>query len=244
MPEINFNRRSMMKLAGAGLVGSAVATGDAGAQGGSQRDQLNEVTSATEQYSDPQVALDDGFVVLGPYVPDMGWHLLHPGRVLDAVENGFEIDAPQLLTYDDAGGNLKLASIEYGIPVGARGYDEENPPVLFDDPEEHWHVHGHAEHVFAVPPPPPDPADVGLDDQLHTTRWVEIVPVGAVEDPMFEPGTTIVTDFAAGATLEPRVVLHSEVHPDLWTLHVWVHEKNPDGVFAETNRTLANSPRP
>lgn len=238
----------MMKLAGAGLLAGSISAGEAGATDAPHQEQLDEAASATEQYSDPQVAIDDGFVVLGPYVPGMGWHLLHPGRVEDAVANGLAIDTPQLLTYDDAGGNRDLVSVEYAIPVGARGTDEETPPSLFDtdeaDVEERWHVHPRAEHVFAVPPPPPDVAALTLDEQLHSTRWVEIVRDGPPEGPMFGAGMVVVTDFASGGTLDPRAVLHSQIHPDLWTLHVWVHKENPDGVFEETNRTLANSPRP
>lgn len=252
MPDLHFDRRSALKLAGAGILAGALASGEAGASGGPLRGQLQQAASTTKRYTDPAAAIEDGYVVLGPYVPDMGWHFLNPEYVQDAVENGLSIDTPQLLTYDDDGGDLELASVEYGIPVGARGYDEENPPDLFDDEEgdaeEHWHVHPQAEHVFAVPPPPegeepPALEDLSLDDQLHTTRWVEIVRGGSPDEAIFEPGMTIVTDFADGGPLDPRVVLNSQVHPDLWTLHVWVHKRNPDGVFAETNSTLANSPR-
>ena len=250
--DAGLDRRSMLKLAGVGVLGTAAASGGAAAHGASLAEQLEAVVDATEQYRDPEEALEDGYVVLGPYVPDMGWHFLNPGHVEDAVEDGLDVTEPQLLTYDDAGGNLKLASVEYGIPVGARGYDEDNPPDLFhdegEDPEEHWHVHPQAEHVFAVPPPSdgdlPDLEDVSLDDQLHTTRWVEIVPGGDPGEPMFEPGTEIMTDLESGGHLDVRAVLDSQVHPELWTLHLWIHKKNPDGLFAETNRTLANSPRP
>lgn len=235
-----------MKIAGAGLIGSTVSAGGASADQGTLQQQLETAESATEQYSDPQDAIDAGFeVILGPYVPGMGWHFFNPVNLQDAVENGLEIDTPQLLTYDDAGGNLKLGAVEYAIPVGARGYDEDNPPDLFadegTDAEEHWHIHPQAEHAFAFPPPPPS-NDPGLDEMLHTSRWVEVVYTDGTTEPVFNPGETIVTDFNGGGRLDPRVVLHSAAHPDLWTLHAWVHKRNPDGVFHATNKTLANAP--
>lgn len=235
----------MMKIAGASVVAGGAASGTAGAHTAPLPSALDDVASATEQYRDPQVALDDGFVVLGPYVPDMGWHFLNPSNVQDAVKNGLDADTPQLLTYDDAGGKLTLASVEYGLPVGTRGHDEDHPPTLFDgevSDEGHWHQHEHAVHVFAVPPPPPE--DLSFDDMLHSTRWAELVPGEGNDDPVLSLGDTVVTDFASGGPLDARVVVTTEPHPSLWTLHAWVHRKNPTGVFEETNPTLANRPRP
>lgn len=66
----SFDRRSIMKIAGAGLIGSAASAGGASAYQGTFQ-QLETAASTTEQYSDPQAALDDGFGLLGPYVPGM-----------------------------------------------------------------------------------------------------------------------------------------------------------------------------
>lgn len=248
MHRMRFDRRSLMKFTGAGLSGSVVASSGSRGDDGPLRAQLDEAATATERYADPQAAIDDGFVVLGPYVPDMGWHFLHPDRL-----GTLDVSAPQLLTYDDVGERLELGAVEYAIPVGAGGTDAETPPDLFDDDgadaEENWHVHPGAEHVLAVPPPDeeqelPAPEELNLDDQLRTSRWVEVVLGADTGEPMFEPGMTIVADFAAGGGLDSRAVVDSLVHPDLWTLHAWVHLENPDGVFVESNRALANSPPP
>lgn len=246
MPEIPLDRRTIMKIAGAGLIGSTASAGGASADQGELQQQLDTAASATEQYRDPKAALDAGFVLLGPYVTGMGWHFFSKENLNHALQNGLQIDKPQLLTYDDAGGNLKLGSVEYAIPVGARGYGENNPPDLFADEgtdvDEHWHIHPQAEHAIAFPPPPPS-GTPDLDEMLHTSRWVEVVYADMTEKPVFNRGETIVTDFNGGGRIDPRVVLQSSVHPDLWTLHAWVHKKNPDGVFHHTNKTLANAPR-
>ena len=60
---------------------------------------------------------------------------------------------------------------------------------------------------------------------------------------MFQRGTSIVADVEDGRDIDVRTVVGASVHPDLWTLHAWVHHENPDGVFAETNAALPSSPR-
>ncbi|MDY6779180.1 MAG: hypothetical protein SV760_01250, partial [Halobacteria archaeon] len=77
--------------------------------------QLENVRSATQKYTDPKKALRDGFKVSGPYVPGMGWHFIHTGRLQDAAKNGFDLERPPILTYIDDEG-LKLASAVYGAP--------------------------------------------------------------------------------------------------------------------------------
>lgn len=84
-------------------------------------DQLEQVRDATAKYENPQAAIDDGFQVMGPYVPGMGWHFLNLDNLGAAIKSDFDIETPQLLTYGDAGNgfeNLTLASVEYAIPMG------------------------------------------------------------------------------------------------------------------------------
>ena len=258
------SRRIIIKAAGSSAAVGTLAAGTTAARDQSGGDaaleeQLATVTDATEGYEDPAAAIDDGFQVMGPFVPGMGWHFMNPENVQAAVENGFDVERPQLLTYGDTGagcdGELVLGSVEYAIPVGAREYDEEHHPDLFDDDDgsEEWHVHPGAEHAFALPVDPEaglpedfpeSPVDVSLSDQLRSTNWTEIVPGGDPGAPLFEHGTMLLTDLNGEGTINARAVVGSGAHPSLWTLHAWVHHENPDGVFAETNRDLPGSPEP
>lgn len=52
----------------------------------------------------------------------------------------------------------------------------------------------------------------------------------------------LLTDLNSQRPLNARAVVGSSVHPDLWTLHAWVHLKNPEGVFAGHNPDLPVSP--
>lgn len=254
-------RRGILKAAGAGITVSSLAFGATAAHDESLDEQLERARGATEQYADPEAALADGFQLMGPFVPGMGWHFINEANVQAAVEDGFDIERPQLLTYGDTGagadgdGELVLGSVEYAIPVGPRGFDEENPPDVFADDDAEasaeWHVHPGAEHVFTLPvdpeagPPddfPESPADVSLADLLRTTNWVEIATGGNPESPKFDHGEVILTDFNAQKPLNARAVVGASVHPDLWTLHAWLHHENPEGVFAEYNPDLPMSP--
>jgi hypothetical protein len=216
-------------------------------------EQLTRITEATSKYADLQVALEDGFQLMGPFVPGMGWHFINEANVQAAVENGFDIEKPQLLTYGDTGagcdGELVLGSVEYAIPVGARGFDAESPPDVFNDEAadatEEWHVHHAAEHAFTLPVDPEAglPEDFpAFADLLQTTNWVELTPGGEPGSPKFEHGEMLLTGLNSRRLLDARAVVGSSAHPDLWTLHVWVHHDNPDGVFTAHNPDLPRSP--
>jgi len=247
-------RRSVLKAAGAGAVLGSLSLGASAAAEASLDDQLAAVRDATEKYADPQVALEDGYRVLGPFVPGMGWHFISQDAVQSAAQNGLDVERPQVLVYGDTGagcdGELVLGAVEYAIPVGARGYGEDSPPDIFNDDEgeEHWHVLHAAEHVLAVPDDPGaddfpgSPADVALADQVRTTNWLQVAPGGDPGSPTFQHGQIIAGDLADGATLDARAVVGASVHPDLWTLHAWVHRENPAGVFTDQNHEVPASP--
>lgn len=252
-------RRTVLKAAGAGATISALAFGSAASTDESLDDQLKRVKEATKQYADPQKAIEDGYQLMGPFVPGMGWHFINQANVEAAVKEGFDIEQPQLLTYGDTGagcdGELLLGAVEYAIPVGSKGFDEENPPDIFNDEEAdasaEWHIHHGAEHALTLSVNPegglPDdfpasPADVSFADQLRTTNWVELTPGGEPGSPKFEHGEILLTDFNARGALNARAVVGASVHPDLWTLHAWVHHDNPNGVFTAHNPTLPHSP--
>jgi hypothetical protein len=155
-------RRTVLKAAGAGATVSALAFGATATDEESLDDQLARAREATTKYADPEVALADGFTLLGPFVPGMGWHFINEANVQAAVEEGFDVERPQLLTDGDTGaacdGELVLGSVEYAIQVGPRGFNEENPPDVFADEEAdataEWHIHQGAEHALTLPVDP------------------------------------------------------------------------------------------
>ncbi|WP_458207931.1 hypothetical protein [Haladaptatus sp. NG-SE-30] len=250
------DRRAFLKAVGAGTATSMTISGTVGAHDkDSLDDQVTKVKDATSKYTNPQKALDDGYQVMGPYVTGMGWHFMHHGRVQAAAKNGLTLTEPQLLTYGDTGEGIKglvLGAVEYAIPVGAGDFSEENPPDLFDDEDsaETWHTHHSAEHVFAMRGDPrsekfPESiTDVPPAERVRSTRWLEISPGGKPGEPMLEPKTALVGDLRGDEVTNARMVVSSSVHPDLLTLHAWVHQNNPEGVFAEINPELPNQPMP
>lgn len=122
--------------------------------------QLETVRRATARFLDEQAAIDQGYVDIGVFYPNMGHHYLKP-TTLDAT---FDLGTPEILVYadDPCSGARRLVAVEYAVPVDLL----EDAPAGF----------------------------IGTDD-----RW------------------TVNQQF------------------QLWTLHVWLYEYNPAGVFASHN---------
>jgi len=155
-----------------GLLG-ALATGVAFAHGDHDPDagkglkppplgvlQLDETRDAADKYFDVNKALADGYVDIGLFVPNMGWHYLKESL----VDARFDWKKPELLVYadDPCGGPRKLVAVEYAVPLSL----SKRAPAGF----------------------------VGKADQWDANQQFQ-----------------------------------------LWTLHAWVYEFNPDGVFAPMN---------
>lgn len=92
---------------------------------------LNIARTATARYQDVAVALQDGFVadafcVRSP-AGTMGFHYLNPGR-MDSRLNPAE---PEILLYVREGGQMRLAGIEYWVPIVENGqpYFGAAPPA-------------------------------------------------------------------------------------------------------------------
>jgi hypothetical protein len=122
--------------------------------------QLDEVRNANAKYLDEQKALDDGFVDIGLFMPNMGWHY----RKLNRVDGKFDPTRPEFLVYadDPCGGKRKLVAVEYVVPFE----EARRAPEGFFGKADEWD----ANQTFG-----------------------------------------------------------------LWTLHAWLYEYNPDGVFAAFN---------
>lgn len=235
------SRRSLLATFGSGIVGVSAGCTSVLSSGNQLQSTLDKVESATDRYTDPQKALEDGFVLGGPYVPGMGWHFSHPKRLQDAAKNGLDVEKPPMLTYldnHDTDG-LELAAVEYGLP--AKVTEENGTPDLFDDDTadatEKWHTHEAATHVFANGNGDrDDPKELSFESLTGKEHWAEFRPV----DEDLEPGETVSLAWGKpnakqGENREERVVDIVSHHPSLRTLHAWVHVENPDGVFKPVN---------
>lgn len=247
------DRRTALKAIGSGLAVGMVGASSATARSlenaplDAQLDAVRGVTEGYDNLGGLKRAVADGFQIMGPYVPDMGWHLVNFDRIEDAAENGIDILRPQGLTY-----NLEqqLGSVEYIIPL-----DDDAPDVFNDETaadvkvsEDHgWHPHHGAQHVYATPEveAPDDPSDnlqhASLEDKLNPAHWMELSdehPVFPAEQPNLSVGDELTIDWLPfGENGSTRTVDGLITHDDWWTLHAWVHFENPHGVFAPVNHS-------
>ena len=160
-------------------------------------DALRELAAdreATAQYQNAELptwdGVADGYVQVSPRVPGMGYHYINFALLLD----GFDVEAPEILLFDDAGNGRRLVGVEYAVIA-------EVAPEGFAGSDDDWHVH---------------PAS------CHYADGYEIEAANPGACPPTSPGEA------------PFI----EWHPDIWTLHVWLWEGNPDGIFAMFNPNL------
>lgn len=198
--------------------------------------QMQTLTDAVAKYDgDPGLAMEDGYTAInGPVVPGMGWHFVNPELTADAAQNGFSLEKPPVLTFDN---ELVLGGPEFSAPAQT----VPASPNLFADvgegTDETWTVHKSSTHVFALPDGEQTaPEDLTLEQLMTQDNWVELFP----PDEEIEAGQEITKKFR-GENAEPevRVVDIVETHPDLRSLHVWTNVENPDGVFSETNPDIS-----
>ncbi len=223
------------------------------------------MTNATAKYSNPSKAVADGFEVMGPYVPDMGFHFVNFSRIDKAAHRGINIRKPQGLTYNLA---RKLGSVEYIVPTDtAPDNDDEdsvpqptNPkPDIFNDEEKDletsekhgWHPHFSAQHVFANGNGVQDDrSTLGLDELLTNDNWAELSDENNLfppEVPGLEAGDELTVNWGHQPGDDPETRIVDFVigpHRDWWTLHAWFHFDNPEGVFASFNHNSDWDPLP
>jgi hypothetical protein len=76
--------------------------------------QLAAARSATARYQDIKAALADGYADIDVFMPGMGHHFLHAGRLGDGQ---FKADEPELLVYHiEKNGRYRLVAVEYAVP--------------------------------------------------------------------------------------------------------------------------------
>lgn len=240
MTQSRRTRRTVLKLSGAGLAGGLCGLGTVSASEEPFDAQVRSATNATAKYRDVAEALDDGYEIMGPYVPDMGFHLVHFGRIEQAARAGINPRQPQGLTYNLAG---DLGSVEYIVPLAGDVpdvYNDEGEDVATSETAG-WHPHHGAQHVFANGNDiQDDPSSLGVDEQLTNDFWAELSddnPAFPDEVSGLDAGDELEVNWGhqPGDDPETRIVDFVIEHGDWWTLHAWLHFDNPEGLFAPFN---------
>ena len=79
--------------------------------------QLEDARRATAKFRDVDVAVAKGYVDIGLFVPNMGWHYLKESL----LDGRFDPEKPELLVYadDPCGGKRKLVAVEYAVPTAS-----------------------------------------------------------------------------------------------------------------------------
>ncbi|MFO7524046.1 MAG: hypothetical protein R6W68_01200 [Ignavibacteriaceae bacterium] len=94
--------------------------------------ELALARSSTAKYHNINKALADGYIDIGLYIPNMGWHYMDT----TLVDENFEIDKPELLVYaEKPNGGLRLVAVEYAVPLAL----SSNPPEGFTGDDDVWH---------------------------------------------------------------------------------------------------------
>ncbi len=226
-------------------VGTALSASLAGCVGGLLGGGTSQVKryaerarEATAAYDgDRRAAIEDGYSrVLGPLIPGQGWHFSNPEYTQKALERGeFTVEEPPILMFDRDG---NLGCVEYGGP------DPRMPqrPDLFSDvdAEVSWGVHRAATHVFADGEAAVTPLAERTTDEIMTVAWWR--DLGYVDDSI-EAGDEVEMRFGPWQAERPepetRVVDFVTTHPDLRSVHFWVHQENPQGAFAPAHPDFA-----
>lgn len=216
-------------------------------EGDSEPDQqLAEVRKATTGYQDVSKAQADGYVQFSVHVPGMGLHYLHDSAFnadgTSALDRSLDRTDPEVVLYVEEDGEHNLVSVEYAVPVKD---GETSPPSqavsLFDDADaSDWHKHPsrhelglgsgwtvHAECHYR------GGLGVWLAEDPNGT-YAQLTPDGQIGTWSGSVAPDQCPEEAGGEDLPPLLLVHEK----WWTLHAWVWQENPEGVFHPTNPTI------
>lgn len=112
--------------------------------------EVDQVRAATAQYTDVNVATNEGFFDASGFVPNMGHHYVLPAR----MDGTFELEKPEIMLYaPDSNGNMEFVAVEYAVPIE----DLDNPglpPEGFTGDLDTWEINPHLSqwqlHVWLV----------------------------------------------------------------------------------------------
>lgn len=232
------SRRKALAALGASAFGSLAGCSTGNLVGSSELDkQLNNVEDAVDPVSEgPHAAIKRGYTsILGPFVPGMGWRVLNPFFVHEALQNEFQIEQPQAFIYDDNG---NLGAVEYTALVEELS---ETPDLFADenaDVEVQWEEHGPSTHVYADTSKavPSDRSEISNEELLTIAQWTEIRPPTDLES-----GDSHMDTYGVSEDEEERHVDFAFTHPVWIKLRVWVGESNLAGVFDPIDPDFAQS---
>jgi len=97
------------------------------------RRELTRARKATARYRDLSQAIDDGYVDLNLFVPNMGFHYLKSSL----LNSKFDPESPELLVYAATNCNsnkLRLVAVEYAVPIAL----SPTPPEGFTGDHDEW----------------------------------------------------------------------------------------------------------
>ena len=129
---------------------------------------VREAREATKAFHQLESAIAAGYQRMGPDMPNMGEHWIHPRMV---VQQSFDPARPSVLTYLRVGGNAMLTGVAYTQLIRP---GESPSPLPF---EGVWHYHsgnleeeafGHAAHEMTHDEP--DGMRLGM---IHAWIWVD-----------------------------------------------------------------------
>ena len=129
---------------------------------------VREAREATKPFHELESAIAAGYQRMGPDMPNMGEHWIHPRMV---VQQSFDPARPSVLTYLRVGGKAMLTGVAYTQLIRP---GESPSPLPF---EGVWHYHsgnleeeafGHAKHEMTQDEP--DGMRLGM---IHAWIWVD-----------------------------------------------------------------------
>lgn len=106
---------------------------------------VDQVRAATAPFQDLDAAVAAGYRTLGPDMPNMGEHWVHPGN---ALRREIDPTRPAMLTYLRVSGEPVLTGVAYTTPVRAG----ETPPAPPFPAEWHYHAGRLDDEAFGLVP--------------------------------------------------------------------------------------------
>ena len=96
--------------------------------------QLESVRRATARFLDEQQAIDEGYVDISVFYPNMGHHYVKA----ELLDEKFEAEKPELLVYadDPCSGTRRLVAVEYAVPLALA----KDAPTGFWGPDDTWSI--------------------------------------------------------------------------------------------------------
>jgi hypothetical protein len=165
---------SLVLMLLAGMVGAHTTAGATSApDADSLRPYVDQIRAATERFRDHGAAVAAGYRWMGPDMPNMGEHWIHPRLVM---QQPFDPMQPSCLSYVRRGGKRILTGVAYILPVRP---GESPPPFPAGGT---WHFHsatlndeafGHRPHHHAMESDGPMESDGVRLAMMHAWVWKE-----------------------------------------------------------------------